>query len=44
MVVEKQKKDANKYIAEVNKTKLADRLKKAEQDSDEDDLVGWHLD
>ena len=30
MVVEKQKKDANKYIAEVNKTKLADRLKKAE--------------
>ena len=44
MVVEKHKKDANKYIAEVNKTKLADRLKKAEQDSDEDDLVGWHLD
>ena len=30
MVVANQKKDANKYIADVNKTKLAERLKKAE--------------
>lgn len=44
MIVANEKKEAGKYIAEVNKTKLAERINKAKEDSDEDDLVGWHLD
>ena len=44
MIVANEKKEADKYIATVNKTKLAERINKAKEDSDEDDLVGWHLD
>jgi hypothetical protein len=43
-LVATERKEAGKYIADVNKTKLAERLNKAKDDSDEDDLVGWHLD
>ena len=39
-----EKKEAGKFIVEVHKTKLAERMTKAKDDSDEDDLVGWHLD
>lgn len=39
-----ERKEAGKYINEVNKSKLANAMAKAEEDSDEDDLVGWHLD
>ena len=37
-------KEAGRFINEVNKSKLANAMAKAEEDSDEDDLVGWHLD
>lgn len=39
-----QKKEAGKFLNEYSKTKLASTMKKAEEDSDQDDLAGWHLD
>lgn len=39
-----EQKDAAKFINEFNKTKLTSAIQKAEEDSDEDDLTGWHLD
>ena len=43
-LVATEKKEAGKYIVEVQRTKLAERITAAKEDSDEDDLVGWHLD
>ena len=43
-LVADEKKDAGKFIQEYNKTKLANTINKAEEDSDDDDLAGWHLD
>ena len=37
-------KQAMKNINEYNKSKIATAIAKAEEDSDEDDLTGWHLD
>ena len=39
-----EKDEAAKNIKEIYKTKLIEQQKKADEDSDEDDLVGWHLD
>ena len=43
-LVADERKEAGKFINEYNKSKLAGTIKKAAQDSDDDDLAGWHLD
>jgi len=43
-LVADERKEAGKFINEYNKSKLATTIKKAEEDSDDDDLAGWHLD
>lgn len=43
-LVADERKEAGKFINEYNKSKLASAIKKAEEDSDDDDLAGWHLD
>ena len=43
-LVADQQKKANKRIIEHNKNKVIDAVRKAEEDSDDDDLAGWHLD
>jgi hypothetical protein len=43
-LVQKERKQVDKEIIEHNKGKLAAALKRAEEDSDDDDLAGWHLD
>lgn len=43
-VVAKEQNEAGRYINEYNKSKLAKQIEKANEDSDDDDLTGWHLD
>jgi hypothetical protein len=43
-LVADERKQAGKFINEYNKEKLQNTIKKAEEDSDDDDLAGWHLD
>jgi hypothetical protein len=43
-LVAAERKEAGRFINEYNKEKLANTIKKAEEDSDDDDLAGWHLD
>jgi hypothetical protein len=43
-LVADERKQAGKFINEYNKEKLLNTIKKAEEDSDDDDLAGWHLD
>lgn len=43
-LVADERKQAGKFINEYNKEKLLNNIKKAEEDSDDDDLAGWHLD
>lgn len=43
-LVADERKQAGKFINEYNKEKLANTIRKAEEDSDDDDLAGWHLD
>ena len=39
-----EKKIAAKRVIEENKIKVTDAIRKAAEDSDDDDLAGWHLD
>lgn len=43
-LVADQQKKAGKRLIEHNKAKVANAVLKAGEDSDEDDLAGWHLD
>ena len=43
-MVADEEKQAGKMINEKRREYLEERLKKANEDSDEDDLTGWHLD
>ena len=43
-LVADDRKQATKFVNDYNKSKLANTIAKAEEDSDEDDLAGWHLD
>ena len=43
-LVADEKKQAAKRVIEENKIKVSQAVKKAEEDSDDDDLAGWHLD
>jgi hypothetical protein len=43
-LVAEEQKLAGKFITDYRKEKLANNLVKAQEDSDDDDLAGWHLD
>jgi hypothetical protein len=43
-LVAEEQKTAGKFITDYRKEKLANNLIKAQEDSDDDDLAGWHLD
>ena len=43
-LVADEEKTANKRAFEAIKSKVVDALRKGEEDSDNDDLAGWHLD
>lgn len=43
-LVADQRKLANKRVIEENKRKVGEAIKKGAEDSDDDDLAGWHLD
>ena len=43
-LVADEKKQAAKRVIEENKIKVSEAVRKAEEDSDDDDLAGWHLD
>lgn len=42
--VAKEQAEAGRFINEYNKSKLAKAIENKIEDSDEDDLTGWHLD
>lgn len=42
-LVADERKLANKRVIEENKRKVGAALKKGQEDSDDDDLAGWHL-
>ena len=44
MIEEEESKVAGKRVVEYNKEKVRKAVMLAEEDSDEDDLAGWHLD
>ena len=39
-----ERKQAGKRLNDYNKEKVSTAVKNAQEDSDEDDLAGWHLD
>ena len=39
-----QNKKAGKRVLDANREKVSNAVQRAEDDSDEDDLAGWHLD
>lgn len=43
-LVADERKLAGQRINQYNKEKVSNAIKKAEEDSDDDDLAGWHLD
>jgi hypothetical protein len=43
-LVADEMKVANKRVLEANRNKVGEALRKGEEDSDNDDLAGWHLD
>lgn len=43
-LVADEKKFAGQRLNQYNKVKVSNAIKKAEEDSDDDDLAGWHLD
>lgn len=43
-LVADEEKKANTRAFEAIKSKVVDALRKGEEDSDNDDLAGWHLD
>ena len=43
-LVADEQKLAGKLVTEYNKQKVSNAVLKAAEDSDDDDLAGWHLD
>jgi hypothetical protein len=43
-LVADEQKHASKLVIEYNKQKVSTAVLKAAEDSDDDDLAGWHLD
>ena len=43
-LINEEEKEADKRLREMNKERVVNAVRKAEEDSDEDDLAGWHLD
>lgn len=43
-LVADEQKLASKLVIEYNKQKVSNAVMKAAEDSDDDDLAGWHLD
>jgi hypothetical protein len=43
-LVADEQKLASKLVIEYNKQKVSNAVQKAAEDSDDDDLAGWHLD
>lgn len=42
-LINEEEKEADKRLREMNKERVINAVRKAEEDSDDDDLAGWHL-